>query len=113
MNISVKNSPHFTWGNGCDAWWLKKDGFFTVVLEMMPAGTFEKNHLHCKTEQFFYCLEGQLTIICDGAEYNLSANEGCVVLQNHPHNVQNNSGSTVRFLVISCLNSHEDRIDLE
>lgn len=111
--ISTQNAPHFTWGQMCDGWWLKKEGNFTVISEIMPAGTSETKHYHSKTEQFFYCLTGQLLVQCDDKAYSLSENEGCHIASGVAHKVINSSNDPVSFLVISSPNSHDDRFDLE
>jgi aminoglycoside 6'-N-acetyltransferase len=111
--ISTKNAPHFTWGNSCDGWWLKKEGNFTVISETMPPDTAEKKHYHTKTEQFFYCLQGQLLLQLENGEYLLSPNEGCEVPKGIAHKVRNITSKNTHFLVISSPNSHDDRIDLE
>lgn len=111
--ISTKTAPHFIWGKACDGWWFKKDGRFTVISEIMPPGTAEKKHYHKQTEQFFYCLVGQLLIQLEGKEYLLDAHEGCEVPQGVAHKIQNITNEMTHFLVISSPNSHDDRIDLE
>ena len=111
--LSTHNAPHYTWGNQCDGWWLKNEGNFTVISESMPPNTTEKKHYHKITEQFFYCLEGQLLIQLEGIEYLLSAHESCSIPSGLAHKVKNITENTVHFLVISSPNSHEDRVDLE
>ncbi|MDP1724030.1 MAG: cupin domain-containing protein [Alphaproteobacteria bacterium] len=111
--ISTKNAFHYIWGNNCDGYVLKKDGHFSVISEKMPPNTSEKKHLHKATEQFFYCLEGNLTIECENEEHVLSAHDGYFIASGIPHNVKNNSKMTTRFLVISSSNTQDDRIDLE
>lgn len=51
--VSINNALHFKWGQGCDGWWLKNEGQFSVIYETMPAGSCEIKHYHQKTEQFF------------------------------------------------------------
>ena len=111
--ISLKKAPHYLWGNQCDGWWLKEEGSFTVVSEMMPPGTAEKKHLHKVTDQFFYCLEGSLTIDYQDQTHTIPQSSGLAILPGNPHKVYNKSTENVRFLVISGPNAHEDRVDLE
>lgn len=110
---STQNAPHFFWGNQCEGWWLKKEGSFTVIEETMLPETAEVKHIHKLTEQFFYCLSGNLCIELDDTLHILSKNEGLTIYANQPHKVKNTSNKPTRFLVISCPNSHEDRIDLD
>lgn len=111
--VSTKTAPHFLWGECCDGWWLKKGGSFTVIEEMMPKGTSEIRHFHHRTEQFFYILEGALILELDGVEHPLKEGDSIVVSPCVLHRVFNKSPQSVRFLVVSCPDSREDRIDLE
>lgn len=111
--ISTHNAQHFTWGDACDGWWLKKEGPFTVVSEIMPPNTAEKKHYHQFTEQFFYCLKGQLLIQLNDNEIILSAHDGFSIPPDKAHKVINNSNTATHFLVISSPDSHDDRVDLE
>lgn len=77
--VSTKTAPHFRWGERCDGWWLKKDGSFTVIEEIMPAGGSEIRHLHQQTEQFFYILEGALILELNGVEHHLKDGDAMVV----------------------------------
>jgi mannose-6-phosphate isomerase-like protein (cupin superfamily) len=110
---STKTAPHFLWGEGCEGWWLKQGGKFTVISEIMLPHASELRHLHENTEQFFYVLEGALTIELDGQEYKLEQHNGMVIPPMSPHRVFNSSNQVVKFLVISCPDSHEDRVNLE
>ena len=111
--ISTKTASHYFWGNNYDGWWLKKNGRFTVISEILPPNGSEVKHFHSKTEQFFYVLEGTLSIELDGTNYHLQHHEGITVIPNIAHKVFNQSDKNVKFLVISCPDSHRDRIDLE
>lgn len=111
--ISTKNSQHFTWGKVCDGWWLKKGGRFTVIAETMPTGAKEIKHFHNETEQFFYVLDGILTIELNNKIYHVHKDESIVILPGVHHRVINNSNQDVQFLVVSCPDSHDDRVNLE
>ena len=110
--ISVKNAPHFLWGETCSGWWLKQNGLFTVISEMMPQGTSEKRHFHAYTEQLFYCIDGVLSIEVYGREHILHVGDSLTIQPGAPHRAFNSSNANTHFLVISCPNSHEDRVDL-
>jgi len=60
---------------------LKSKGSFTVVEEIMPAGTTEIRHFHKNVEQFFYCLEGTLHMEHEGNMYVLFFEEGITINQ--------------------------------
>ncbi|HAT8893443.1 TPA: GNAT family N-acetyltransferase [Legionella pneumophila] len=111
--LSKNNAPHFKWGQGCDGWWLKKDGQFTVIYETMPAGSCEMKHYHKKTEQFFYCLQGRLVIEFEDYEQLLQEHEGINIKAGISHKVKNSSENSVCFLVVSSPHLPEDRVNLE
>lgn len=111
--ISINNAPHFTWGQDCDGWWLKNAGNFTVISEIMPPDAAETNHYHQHTEQFFYCLKGQIIIQLQDDTLTLSEQEGYNIPPCTPHQVKNIANTAAHFLVISSANSHTDRINVE
>lgn len=111
--ISIENSTHYKWGSNCDGWWLKKGENFTVIYEMMPPHTSEIKHYHKQTEQFFYCLEGQLTMELDEGELLLNPHEGCIIKEGIPHKAKNNADINTSFLVMSAPNAQQDRFNLE
>ncbi|CZL18889.1 TPA: GNAT family N-acetyltransferase [Legionella pneumophila] len=111
--VSINNAPYFKWGQGSDGWWLKNDGQFSVIYETMPAGSCEVKHYHQETEQFFYCLQGQLVIEFENDEQVLQEQEGINIKAGAIHKVKNSSGNLVSFLVISSPNLIGDRVNLE
>lgn len=111
--VSTGTAEHFVWGDGCDGWWLKKDGKFTVIEEVMPSCASEAKHYHKEVEQFFYVLDGSLVITVDDHEYTLQQNQGLTIKPGVMHQVFNKSKEPARFLVVSCPDSHEDRVDIK
>jgi mannose-6-phosphate isomerase-like protein (cupin superfamily) len=75
----------------------------------MPPGAFEVRHLHRRARQFFYVLEGELHIEVDGLRRRLCTGEGLEIAPGVAHQVRNEDGSAVRFLVVSQPPSHGDR----
>lgn len=112
QNVSIRTAPYFSRGDGCLGWWLKKEGSFSIILEVMPSGVSERMHYHRETEQFFYCLKGTLSIELNNEKHILRKGDGITVPSSVPHNVYNSSNEKVEFLVISCPNLLEDRVDL-
>lgn len=110
---SIQTTQHFNWEDVCDGWWLHQNEKFTIISERMPSNTAEKQHYHQYTDQFFYCLEGELCINTLSNEYTLKAHQGLFILAKMVHKVRNRSVNDVQFLVISSPNAHHDRIDLE
>lgn len=111
--ISKHNADHYLWGEQCDGWRLVNREDQSIIHEKMPAGTSEARHIHEKAKQFFFVLSGQMTIEVDGIVHTLNAQEGIEVLPHTPHQVFNQSGQPIEFLVISQPNTIGDRINLD
>ncbi|HEX3472971.1 MAG TPA: cupin domain-containing protein [Silvibacterium sp.] len=107
--ISVSNAEHYVWGNVCDGWHLLRGESLSVIEELMPPATEELRHFHTRSRQFFYVLEGELTMEVEGHLYPLLARQGLEIAPGQPHQALNRSGSSARFLVISQPPSHGDR----
>jgi mannose-6-phosphate isomerase-like protein (cupin superfamily) len=107
--VSVSNAEHYTWGGICDGWHLLRAEGLSVIEERMPAGTFEQRHFHQRARQFFYVLEGELTIEVEKRGYLVASGEGLQISPGQPHQAFNRSAADVRFLVISQPSSHGDR----
>jgi mannose-6-phosphate isomerase-like protein (cupin superfamily) len=107
--VSAANAEHYSWGHVCDGWHLLCSENLSVIEERMPAGSAEERHFHGKLRQFFYVLEGELTMEVDGRLYSLQARQGLEIAPGQPHQALNRSSADVRFLVISQPPSHGDR----
>jgi mannose-6-phosphate isomerase-like protein (cupin superfamily) len=108
--ISRETADHYVWGNGCDGWHLLKSPNLSVIEERMPSGTSEVRHYHQRAQQFFFILSGAASMEIEGETIRLSAGEGVHILPGLRHQIRNESGDPVRFLVISQPQSHGDRI---
>ncbi len=82
----------------------------SVIEERMPPGASEIRHYHRIATQFFYVLEGTLSIEVDGTEYELGPQQGISLAAGQPHQVFNRSAVAVEFLVVSNPPSHGDRV---
>jgi quercetin dioxygenase-like cupin family protein len=106
---------HYKWGGphgvACDGWHLVSTPEFSVIEEHMPAGTNETRHSHVHAHQFFFVLEGELTLEVELHDYVLRAGEGLEISPGRPHQAMNRSASFVRMLVTSQPPSHSDRIN--
>jgi mannose-6-phosphate isomerase-like protein (cupin superfamily) len=107
--ISRADAEHYNWGAGCDGWHLVRTDSLSVIEERMPSGTAEVRHRHRHARQFFYVLEGVLTIARDDSVETLTVAHGLEVAPGVIHEVRNESGSDVRFIVVSQPPSHGDR----
>ncbi len=107
--ISKLTAEHYTWGNGCDGWHLVRNPQLSVIQERMPAGSAEVRHFHHRAQQFFYVLAGKAVMEMNGRSIVLSAGEGVWIPAGASHQMKNESGDEVHFLVISQPPSHGDR----
>jgi mannose-6-phosphate isomerase-like protein (cupin superfamily) len=106
---SVATAEHYGWGDSCDAWYLVKNERLHIIQETMPADTSETRHLHRTAQQFFFVLKGEATLEVDGQILVLREREGVRVAPGAAHQMRNDSGSELQFLVTSEPPSHGDR----
>lgn len=107
--ISKKTAEHYIWGQNCDGWHLVKSAELSVIHERMPLGTSEVRHYHEQARQFFFILQGTATLEIAGKREILRRHEGAEVSPGVPHQMFNESGGEVEFLVVSQPASHGDR----
>ena len=111
--ISTAGAPRYTWGDVCEGWHLVQSEGLSVIQERMPAGTQERRHIHKYARQFFFVLQGQLTIEVDGRTYGLGTHSGVEVPPGSPHQVFNHGPDELIFLVISQPPGQQDRVPAE
>ena len=109
--ISTATAEHYTWGESCDGWFLVRTPDLHVIEERMPPGTSERPHHHVRARQFFYVLEGELTMGGAGSEVTLRTGDGLEIAPGELHQAVNRGPAVARFLVTSQPPSHGDRID--
>ncbi len=107
--ISTATADHYVWGEICDGWHLVRSQELSVIEERMPAGGEEQRHWHQHARQFFYVLEGELTMQFDDRSVALKSRRGIEIAPGQPHQAKNLSHADTRFLVISQPPSHGDR----
>ncbi|MDE2280899.1 MAG: cupin domain-containing protein [Xanthomonadaceae bacterium] len=110
--ISTDNAGHYRWGQGCDGWHLLAGDDLSVIEERMPPGAVEQRHRHARARQFFYVLDGEAVLELEGVRHGLRCGEGLHVPPGAAHQMRNEGGVDVRFLVVSAPKSHGDRIDV-
>jgi mannose-6-phosphate isomerase-like protein (cupin superfamily) len=112
--ISVKSAGHYKWGGpqgaDCDGWHLVRTPELSVIEELMPPGTSEARHAHVHSHQFFFVLEGELTLEVEHRDFVLQTGEGLEISPGQQHQALNRSPGRVRMLVISQPASHGDRV---
>ncbi len=108
--VSKNTAEHYTWGDGCDGWRLVDRAELSVIHERMPPGAAEVRHHHQAARQFFFVLSGAATMEVDGARHTLRAQQGIEITPGAPHQIRNDSGADVEFLVISQPTTRGDRV---
>jgi mannose-6-phosphate isomerase-like protein (cupin superfamily) len=112
--ISTKSAEQYKWGGpqgtGCDGWHLVKTPELSIIEERMPPGTSEARHSHVHARQFFFVLEGELTLEVEGHTFVLQTGEGLEVSPAQRHQAMNRSAAPVQILVTSQPPSHGDRV---
>jgi mannose-6-phosphate isomerase-like protein (cupin superfamily) len=108
-SISKETAEHYTWGGQCDGWHLLKSPDLSVIQERMPPGAAEVQHFHHRAQQFFYILSGEALMEVEGRLITLVAGQGIWIPVGTPHQMKNESGTDVHFLVVSQPPSHGDR----
>jgi mannose-6-phosphate isomerase-like protein (cupin superfamily) len=109
--ISTANAEHYTWGNNCDGWYLVRAAELNIIEERMPPSASETRHYHERARQFFFVIEGELTMEIEHHEFRVKAGEGIEVSPGQRHQAMNRSRSPLRMVVTSQPPSHGDRID--
>ena len=72
---------------------------FFAFEEMEPPGGGTPLHCHMREDEFFYVIEGELTLFVDGKRIVLGAGQSQFAPRNVPHCFKNCSGRPVKFLV--------------
>ena len=98
-------------GTDCDGWHLVKTPELSIIEELIPPGASEVRHSHVHSRQFFYVLEGVLTLELDRHDHILHTGEGLEISPGQAHQAVNRSTRPVRILVTSQPPSHGDRIN--
>jgi mannose-6-phosphate isomerase-like protein (cupin superfamily) len=113
--ISAKSVEHYKWGGpqgtDCDGWHLVKTPELSIIEELMPPDASEARHFHVRARQFFFVLQGELTLEVDHQDFVLKTGEGLEVSPGQQHQAINRSNRPVRILVTSQPPSHGDRVN--
>jgi mannose-6-phosphate isomerase-like protein (cupin superfamily) len=112
MIINRAGADHYIWGGACDGWVLTPGRDLRIIEERMPPRSSETRHIHHRSRQFFYVLEGRLTMEMDGTSLTLNPRDGIEIPPMTPHQALNDSDDPVVFLVISAPGTQGDRTEL-
>ena len=111
--INPSSAEHYKWGGptgtDCDGWYLVRTPDLTVIEELMPPGTREERHQHARSRQFFFVLEGELTMEVEHHHFSVTAGSGIEIHPGQAHQAMNSGSSPVRMVVSSQPDSHGDR----
>jgi len=107
--VSLAIAEHYTWGAGCDGWYMVRHASLSVIRERMPPGAAESRHLHQVARQFFLVLSGVARLEVEGSHYELAPGEGLEVPPGAAHQIFNPGAESLEFLVVSQPHSHGDR----
>ena len=110
--VSRSNAEHYTWGQGCDGWYLVKNDDMTVIEERMPPGAAETLHKHAKSRQFFFVLAGSAVMEHGEAATTLAAGTGIEIPPGVSHRILNRGDTDLEILVTSRPPSHADRVEI-
>jgi quercetin dioxygenase-like cupin family protein len=103
---------HYRWGEGCDGRRLVETPGLRVREECIPPGAGERPHLHRAGQQAFYILSGALTVHLSDRLCRLVQGDLLHVPAGVAHEVSNEEGDPVRFLVITAPAVDGDREDI-
>ena len=110
---SNETSEHYKWGGpsgaDCDGWHLVRTAELSIIEELMPPGTNEARHFHDTARQFFFVLEGELTLEVEGQEFSIRVGQGVEVSPGKKHQAFNRGSMPTRMIVTSQPPSHGDR----
>lgn len=107
--VSTATAPHALWQDVCDAWTLAGHDRLSVKQERMPPATAEEPHYHTHARQFFFVLEGTLTMRLSDGDTQIGREEGLEIAPGTAHQARNDGDTPVRFLVISTPSTEGDR----
>lgn len=110
--IDKQTALQYTWGNNCQSWILADTEGLSVKQESMPAGTREKLHFHNTAMQFFYILKGTATFYTETEKTIVPQQKSLLIEPKIRHYIENETGETLDFLVISQPSTNNDRIPI-
>jgi quercetin dioxygenase-like cupin family protein len=91
--VSKVNAIRYKWGgptgNDCDGWHLVQTPKLSIIEETMPPNTSETRHQHAHARQFFYVIEGELTMEIERQFIELHPGEGVEIAPGQPHQAIN------------------------
>lgn len=81
-------------------------------MKKVPPGSSEKRHCHAVSRQFFFVLNGVLSMELEGDMHDIKALQGLEIPPKSKHQARNDTESPVEFIVISHPTTRGDRSEL-
>lgn len=114
LKVADKNTVEpYSWGDRSAAWPLLESESLSVKQELMAAGSTESLHLHRRSQQFFYVLDGQAVMEIGSERYYLKPGQGIRVPPGQGHRIINETKEPLEFLVISAPTTKQDREQID
>ena len=111
MIRNKNNSEHYSWGDNCSGWFLVNTPELSVIEELMPPNTAEKEHCHQFAQQYFEIKSGIATFKIEEEIIEVPSGSGIHISPRTKHCIFNNGKSDLEFVVISQPNTGGDRIE--
>jgi len=107
--VGKDNVTAAEWSEGCLGWTLVDQPDLHVIEERMAPGTSELRHVHESTRQFYFVLRGTATVESGARRTEVTAMHGIEIPPRLEHQMRNESGTDLEFLVISTQRPRDDR----
>ncbi|MFO1150398.1 MAG: cupin domain-containing protein [Alsobacter sp.] len=96
--------------------WIKADrdmtgGHFSLIEQVLPAGFESPWHVHRSEDESFYVLEGQLSVIVEGARTLLRAGDYAFGPRGIPHGFRIEGSEPARILLMTTGSDFADFIE--
>lgn len=99
--IGRETARRSTWDEHCTAWHLLERSDLAVDQQRLPPGSSTRSHLHARSRQFFYVLEGVATVVLGPQTHTVTAGAGIEVPPRVQHEVRNDGDGDLEMLVVS------------
>lgn len=101
MKMCINTAERYKWGDNYDCWLLHKCSELSVWHKVLPPRRAEARHFHNYSQQFFYILSGSAVLKIPGKSIELKPQEGYSVPPLVPHQLCNETDSSLDYLVTS------------
>ncbi|GKX34046.1 MAG: cupin [Rhizobiaceae bacterium MnEN-MB40S] len=111
--VEAGNENFYSWGDACSGWKLLELDHLQVRQESMPPNTAEEPHVHQYAHQFFYVLDGEMTLRTPDGSTLIGPGQGLHVPAGQPHWVLNKGKSDLLFVLSSSPSTSGDRATVD